>query len=267
MDFEALQKFAVENFSQYFSVAVDTLTQPRLRFAPIVVRTGGGGAVPLPEEKPASRLNPQLVAFAVTSMFLGLSLNALVSRPYKLEIIVIEVAGLLFWVVYASLVHLFCRMARGQGSFLETVSITIQVFATLYVVCSAVTTTLGLFILLKPVNTFVAQLGTLGEIVAERPVVLFFVIHTVLLVIYLPLALKPIHNFNWRQQIGVAMPTGLLVLLHGIAMVAATGALWSVDPERPIGFVGQRSAELVAVSSACVSRACGRGALSSSENH
>ena len=73
--------------------------------------------------------------------------------------------------------------------------------------------------MLKPVNSFVSKLGAIGEMVAENPLVLFFVIHTLLLVIYLPLGLKPIHKFNLLQQIAVAVPTGCLILAHGIAGV------------------------------------------------
>jgi hypothetical protein len=231
MDFEGLQKFAVANFSQYFSVTVDTLSRPGLHFAPLAVEATGPGTIPIDKARAGSQLNPQLVGFGVLSMFLGLTLNSLVSkRPDTKGILVIEIVGLLFWVLYAALVHLFCKLVRGRGAFLETVSVTIQVFATLYVVCSAITTALAMFIMLKPVNSFVSKLGAIGEMVAENPLVLFFVIHTLLLVIYLPLGLKPIHKFNLLQQIAVAVPTGCLILAHGIAMIALTGSLWSVDP-------------------------------------
>jgi uncharacterized protein YhhL (DUF1145 family) len=231
MDFESLQKFAVANFSQYFSVTIDTLSRPGLHFAPIAAQTDGNVTTGVPKGEVGSQLNPQLVGFAVLSMFLGLTLNSLISkRSDTKEIVVVEVVGLLFWVLYAAIVHLLCKLARGRGSFLETVSVTIQIFATLYVVCSAIATTLAMFILLAPVKSFVSGLGALGEMVAENPLVLFFVVHTILLMIYLPLALKPVHKFNLLQQIAVALPTGFLVLVHGIAMLFLTGNLWSVDP-------------------------------------
>jgi hypothetical protein len=230
MEIQELQKFAVDNFSQYFAVTIDTLVSPRLHFAPVAVpanmkwaraKNGRAGSV----------LNPQLAGYAVLSMFLGLALNSLVTKhPDGEGLVVIEVVGLLFWFLYASLVHLFCRIARGNGSFLETVSVTVQVLATLYVVCSLVSTTLAMLVLLKPVNTFIAGLGGLGAIVADNPVVLFFVIHTILFLYYLPRALKPVHHFNLLQEIAVALPTGILVLLHGVAMVFLTGYVWSVIP-------------------------------------
>jgi uncharacterized protein YhhL (DUF1145 family) len=230
MDFEDLQKFAVANFSQYFSVIVDTLTRPSLHFAPIAV-TASGQETGVPMTRVGTQLNPQLVGFAVLSMFLGLTMNSLITKqPSGQKLFVIEIVGLLFWVLYAALVHLFCRLARGRGSFSETVSVTIQIFATLYVVCSVVATTLAMILMLHPINLFVSRLGVLGEMVAYNPVVLFFVIHTILLVIYLPRGLKLVHGFNVLQQIAVALPTGLVVLLHGIAMIFLTGTLWEVDP-------------------------------------
>lgn len=231
MDFEALQKFAVANFSQYFSTTVDMLTRPGLHFAPVVVQTGGTQTAQLPKGRAGSQLNPQLVGFAVLSMFLGLTLNSLITkRPATAEMLTVEVVGLLFWALYASLVHLLCKLARGRGSFLETVSVTIQIFATLYVVCSAITTAVAMIVLVKPIQSFIASLGSIGEMVAENPVVLFFVIHTILFMIYLPLGLKTIHKFNLLQLIAVGVLSGLLVLLQGVAMIAFTGAIWSVEP-------------------------------------
>jgi uncharacterized protein YhhL (DUF1145 family) len=238
MDFEALQKFAVANFALYFSVTVDTLTSPGLHFAPVAVQTSGQ-ETGLPASRVGSQLNPQLVGFAVLSMFLGLTLNSVINKRLEGEhLFVIEVVGLLFWGLYAALVHLLCKLARGHGSFLDTVSVTIQIFATLYIVCSLLATTLAMIILLKPVKSFVAGLGSIGELVAENPVVLFFLFNTVLLMIYLPIGLKPVHGFNVLQQIAVGVPTGLIVLVHGIAMLALTGAIWSVDPSAGTSGVG-----------------------------
>jgi hypothetical protein len=230
MDFGDLQKFAVANFPQYFSVIVETVTRPGLHFAPITAQVseqGIGGSM----SKVGGQLNPQLVGFAVTSMFLGLTMNSLITtRRGGITFFVIEVVGLLFWVLYAAMVHLFCKIVRGHGSFMETVSVTIEIFATLYVVCSTLATTLALMVLYEPIKLLVSDIGIFGELVAENPVVLFFVIHTILLMIYLPRGLKPMHEFNLLQQIAVAVPTGLIVLLHGIVMIFLFGTLWEVDP-------------------------------------
>lgn len=240
MDLESLYKFAVENFSQYFKVTVDTLIRPGLHFAPVAVAADGQEAG-LPA-RTGSKLNPQLVGFAVLSMFLGLTLNSLINKRLEGEyLFVIEIVGLLFWGLYAVIVHLLCKLVRGHGSLLDTVSVTIQIFATLYVVCSLLATTLAMMVLLKPVKSFVSGLGSIGEMVAENPVVLFFLFNTILLVIYLPIGLKPVHGFNLLQQIAVAVPTGFVVLVHGIAMIALTGALWSVDPSA----AGLRAGEAV----------------------
>lgn len=230
MDFQALQQYAVANFSQYFSVIINTLARPALHFAPIVIQTNDRQDS-IPKSGVGSQLNPQLVGFAVLSMFLGLTMNSIITKtPEGKDLLAIEVVGLLFWVIYAAMVHLFCRMAKGRGTFHETVSVTIQIFATLYVVCSSIATILAMIVLFQPIKSFVSNLGVIGEMVAENPVVLFFLIHTILLLIYLPRALKLVHDFNLLQQIAVALPTGLMVLLHGVVMVALTGVLWGVDP-------------------------------------
>jgi len=263
MDLESLQKFAVANFSQYFSATVDTLVRPGLHFAPIAV-DASGQEVSVPSGSVGSRLNPRLAGFAVLSMFLGLTMNSLITkRPEGKELYAIEVIGLLFWAVYASLVHLFCKLVRGRGSFLESVSVTIQIFATLYVVCSSISAAMAMVILMKPVKSFVSGLGGLGEMVAENPVTLFFLVHTVLLMIYLPRGLKHVHGFNLLQQIGVAVPTGCVVLLHGVAMLALTGTIWSADPS-PITAKTRGFAAPVA---ACHARAAAQAARASRNTH
>src|SRR5690349_17743308 len=157
MDFEKLQDFAVANFSQYFSVTVNTLIQPTLHFAPVAVDESGR-EVNVPAGSVGSRLNPQLVAFAVLSMFLGLTMNSLITKtPGNRETFFLaEVVGLLFWVIYAVIVHMLCKVFRGKGSFYETVSVTIQIFATLYVLCSVVATMLAPIVLLKPIKPFLS---------------------------------------------------------------------------------------------------------------
>lgn len=231
LDFDKLQEYAVANFSQYLRVTVNTLTHPGMHFAPLAVHEDGK-EVTLPADAAGSLLNPQLVGFAVLSMFLGLTMNSLITKmPDRKDFFVIEVVGLLFWVLYAAIVHLICKIFRGTGSFLETVSVTIQIFATLYVVCSSVATTLSMIVLVKPVNHWLSSRGEIAEMIANYPVTFFFLIHTILLMIYLPRGLKPIHNFKLWQQIGVALPTGVLVLLHGVVMIILTGNLWSIEPE------------------------------------
>jgi Yip1-like protein len=253
MDIDKWMQFAIANFSQYFSVTVETLTRPGLRFAPVAVPAGGEEAG-IATGKTGSQLNPQLVGFAVLSMFLGLTMNSLITKqPSGKELVAIEIVGLLFWFLYAAVVHFFCKLVKGRGTFLETVSVTVQVFATLYVLCSVLATTLAMIILIKPVKAYVAGLGGgLGQMVTDNPVTLFFLIHTILLLIYLPRALKPVHGFNLLQQIAVAIPTGFLILVHGVAMLFLTGTFWSV--EVPVASSGRGAAASVALYRAPVSR-------------
>jgi Yip1 domain len=231
MDIDGLQKFAVANFSQYFSVTIDTLTKPGLHFASVAVDTSGQQTT-VAKSRTGRQLDPQLVGFAVLSMFLGLTLNTFLSkRPDIKDMLIIETVGVLLWFLYAAIVYLLCKIFRGKGKFLETVSVTIQIFATLYVVCSAVTVVMAMFVMLKPVKSFVMGLGTIGELVGENPLVLFFLVHTLLFMIYLPMGLKPVHRFNLLQQIMVGIFAGALILFQGVLMIMATGNLWSVDPE------------------------------------
>ena len=157
MDFEAFQRFATTNLSDYFQVSVDTVAHPGRYFEPIEVSGGAPGSG-------GTLLDQRLMAFAATSMFLGLTITSLIGKhPDRLLLLSVEIVGLVFWFVYAALVHLFCKIAGGRGRFLETVSVIVQVFATLYVLSSALTLTFAIFVKLGPVTRLVSGLGDLGD--------------------------------------------------------------------------------------------------------
>jgi hypothetical protein len=232
MDIEKFQQFASANLSQYFLTTIETLTRPGAHFAPVTAQASDrlAGVSTIGQ---GNRLTPQLMAFAALSMFLGITLNSLITkRPGGNDLFQIQIAGLLFWALYAAMVHGFCKLARGRGSFHETASVTIQILATLYVVSSAAATALAMIMLLRPIRSFISGLGSLGELVAENPVVFFFLIHTILLIIYLPRGLKAVHGFGITRQIAVSLPTSFIILLHGVAMFILTGDWFGVDPSR-----------------------------------
>ncbi len=226
MDFEAFQKFATTNLSDYLQVSFETVIHPGSYFEPLEVPRKGRRS-----GRMGTQLDPQLMAFAATSMFLGLTATSLMAkRPEGVELLAIEIVGVIFWWFYAALVHLFCKIARGRGLFLETVSVIVQVFATLYVFSSVLTLLYAMSLKLPPVAHFISGLGDIGEIMVENPAAGFFAIDTILLSIYLPLSLKRVHGFGLGRQLAVAIPTVAIVLVHGVAMMYLTGYLWSATP-------------------------------------
>ena len=226
MDFDGFQKFATQNLTDYFQTSVQTLGRPGSYFDPV--------SVP-PEQRRAGttdlRLDPQLMAFAATSMFVGLTTASLITtRPGNVQMLRIEIVGLIFWYFYAALVHFFCVVVRGRGRFMETISVVVQMFATLYALCSALTIVFALAVRYQPVAQVLSGLGDIAEMTVDNPATFFFVADTVLLMIYLPLSLKRVHGFGVIRQLAVAIPTVAIVLAHGVAMLYLTGDLWSAIP-------------------------------------
>ncbi len=224
MDFDAFQKFATTSLTDYFQVSVSTVAHPGKYFEPIKVSGGARGSG-------GAQLDQRLMAFAATSMFLGLTITSLIGKhPDRSFLLAVEIVGLIFWFVYAALVHLFCKIARGRGRFLETVSVIVQVFATLYVLSSVLTLMFAMLVNLGPVKRLVSGLGDLGDAMVDNPALFFFAIDTILLMIYLPISLKSVHGFGPVRQFLVTVPTVVIVLVHGLAMFFFAGELWSATP-------------------------------------
>jgi hypothetical protein len=102
---------------------------------------------------------------------------------------------------------------QGAGHYLETLSVSIQVYATIYVTASFASLLSSVALNSATGSKLVSLLPVLKEFVKE-PVLLFFLISSVLLLIYLPLALRSVHKFRWLQTTALfAVLAPLLILL------------------------------------------------------
>ena len=205
MDPEKILKFLTENIAEFFKVSVDTLVRPVAKFqlvpvasmaeSPLIPNAGSdSGAKPW--------LHPRLFAFATVSVIFGNMLNNLIpNRRTGPDLFVTVVITLIYWFVYSSGLHLFCRVLRGRGQYVDTLAVSIQVLATLFVVASVLTLGLSLLTQLPVMARLIIRIPLIGDILYEEPAFFFFGIQALLLAVYLPLALKHVHGFGWIRQL------------------------------------------------------------------
>ena len=95
------------------------------------------------------QLDSKLLVFAVISVFVGTTVNALIpgvktSPDITTLISIIVIIG--YWFLSGTILHWFCKLLRGRGSYLYTLSISIQVFLILYVLSSFITVLVSSFL-------------------------------------------------------------------------------------------------------------------------
>ena len=206
MDFEQLLTLATDNLSDYFSVLFYSLREPS-KILQILADSKGD------KSSNATKLSPKLFVFLLISVFVGRTAIAAVEGKTLEEGMVSSLIIVLsLWFVYSSLLHLFCRLLRGKGRYLDTLSVGLQVLASIYVLCSVATLLLSVVV------------GT-----SSSGLSLYFGIQLVLMSIYLPLSIGSVHRFKvWRQLILIA-PTFLFVV-YNYFFYATTGQIGDPAP-------------------------------------
>ena len=126
----------VGNFSDWSRVTYLTLVRPVSRFDLVQATDEPESARIIGSSKKAELwLSPKLMSFAAVSALLGIALNSLLpNRIPSPQLFSAAAVILALCFLYGSLVHLRCISLRGTGKYLQTVSISLQVSATLYVV-------------------------------------------------------------------------------------------------------------------------------------
>ena len=132
MDFEKLLKLSLEHLSEYVEVFVTTFQSPRLRFSPLVSQGREQTSILTSSHQDdahsTSRINPKLLVFVLISIFLGLTVASFVpGRKEAPDIVKAILLVVCFWFAISSLLYLICKLLRGRGSFVETVSISLQI--------------------------------------------------------------------------------------------------------------------------------------------
>ena len=170
-------------------------------------------------------LNQKLLAFALLSIVLGLMINALIpDRKQGPELLPSVVIIFVYWIASGSFMHLTCWLLQGKGKYLETLSVIIQVFATLYVVTSFSSFLGVLLLMLPPVTNIVEKIPAIGPIFIGKPVFVFFLIGTFLSIICVPLSMKSVHKFGWLRTLIIAI-IPLLTVWISVAVYLRYGLL------------------------------------------
>lgn len=217
MNIEKLLEWGSEYFSDYFSVFISTLLKPTTRFKPVIERSEERDLV-LPRRIVNSylgpNLNPRLFGFMVISILIGATLNSIIpGRPPAADLLTTSVITIAVWVGYSISIFLLCKIIGGKGTFLETMSVSLQLLAVVYVVSNFIIFIWGSVARISFVHHLLKD--SYVGLVVEQPVFLYYPVQFILVLFYLPIALKHMHRF------GIAR---LLV----IGIIPTVWILWAV---------------------------------------
>jgi hypothetical protein len=211
MEVEKLFKISIEYLSDYLGALLSTIRSPKPEFPPVespvennqILTSGPGYKVV------KLRLNPKLLSFLLISIFVGSALNANIrGRSPAPDFAVTLIIIIVCWLLFSSLVHVFCKAFGGRGSLLETISINLQVLAVIYVLSSSAAFLWGVASTgLKSGETVTYLQGLVGGILVREPIYAYFVVQSLLVLIYLPLANSRVHKFSF-SRIRRMMPKG-----------------------------------------------------------
>ncbi|MEM9541979.1 MAG: hypothetical protein AAGA60_21090 [Cyanobacteria bacterium P01_E01_bin.42] len=229
MNLQQLLEFFTKNFAEYFMVFTTTLVKPTIRFHPVTGNLSSHSdakhiAIP-PQKKIINyQLNPKLFSFVVISIFIGITVNGLIpDRIPGLNIVLSEIVIVGFWLIYSTFLHRTCKYLGGRGTYLETISISLQVLSALFVLSSFLAVLLSSVFQIKEVNDWGLNAGGIISIITLHPFSIFFIIQTLLLLIYLPLAIPNIHYFDRQQKLLITLIGVVPFIFFSILLYLATG--------------------------------------------
>lgn len=203
---ERLFETAAEIVTEYMLITVWTLRKPILRF-PVVISKTQNSVSEYPEARTQkqgnTRINGKLLGFVLFGFVVGITLNTLIPgvKPnvaFFPTIIFMSV----YWLFTVCLLHGLCKIMRGQGRFVDTLSIGLQVASVLYIFCGFITL---VFVAILSIYNFAHLLFASQESYLfqgqDSITVVYFLLHFIFASIYFPLALKYVHNFNVTRAI------------------------------------------------------------------
>jgi hypothetical protein len=204
-----------DGLSWYFHVLVQTLRNPKVAFAPTAVPAEGRL---LTEESQQFRVDRRLFYFAIASVIFGTVLKTVPgSVPDNAGMIGATVVVLTCWLALSACAHAVARAIGGKANFVESVTITVQVFAAVYVV----TNFLALVWFMIRGSWGVAGIGRINSSLDFSPPFrsfletarAYFLIQGILLAVYCPIAVHNTHRISWRRAIvvfGIIFVLGIL---------------------------------------------------------
>ncbi len=229
MEIVDIISFVEKYLSEYARVFLKTLAHPIAQFRPL----GATATKDIPVKSHNTTVisgavsRPELLVFILISIFLGSTINSFVpARKYSGDIIGQVVVISFCWLFFAVFTHTLCRIFRGKAEFQQTLWVSLQVFAMLFVVSSFVNLVGGVFVRHPQVSSLLVSAGRLGDSIANNPVYIYFIAQFALLNIYLPLAIKELHGFGWVKPIVIGITLALFWVIFGIAFSSDIGVMY-----------------------------------------
>jgi hypothetical protein len=174
--------------------------------------------------KRSRRVNPQLLTFAILSAVLGFVLRQVIPNPDQFPLHVIAITTIVLWIVFSSVLHALLRIFGGTASFIETLSVTLQVLAVVYVICNLIAFAARVFDRASIVDVSSETIEALA----------YFPVQFILLAVYMPLAVGPLHTLRgWRLFVPVVMIWVSLFVLVGILFVFVADMPMAMAPPPP----------------------------------
>jgi hypothetical protein len=205
MDFEKLPRLG-EYLTEWLRITLLTLRNPVMRFE-LVATSAAPSPVIVQGSNVKSNvwLDPKLISYALLSISIGVVMNNLLPDRIPGPGLVKElVIMLILWVAYGSLLFVVCSyLLKGKASYLETLSVSIQVLATIYVATSFISL-IGA-ILLSDHTTAAIRIPFIGWSSISKSVLFFFILWAFLSAIYVSLSMKAIHRFGWFRTLLLAV--------------------------------------------------------------
>lgn len=234
MDIEKLLGFVNDYLSDYIAVFIGTLRKPTIVFEPSTKSAEEQQKLIVQYKERAygvgAQINPKLFGFVLISIFIGSTLNALIpGKPAGPDIKTTFVVLFASWLAFSVALHLLCLLFQGKGTFLQELSICLQLLATLYVVSSFSALVWGIVASLPQITATLPPLGSVAELLVKEPAYMYFFIHFILLAIYLPIAIKHVHKFGWLRQLTVGILVPPVAAFFGIVLFIKTNTL-SIGP-------------------------------------
>jgi len=128
-------------------------------------------------------LTLQLIPIVGISIFVGATIGAIIpNRPPMKDRATVEVVVVVLWIFVSLIVHGLIAAAGGRGTLRQTLWTMLQILALAYVVSN----TLALF--------GVSALVSVGKSASIQPGSLIIALQFLLLLVYLPLSLREVHQ-------------------------------------------------------------------------
>ena len=222
MDIQKWLEFGTSYLSDYLSDFILTLKSPSLRFH-AVKESKELLLIPKSAGNKSFKFNPKLFVFLIISIFLGSTINSFAPRrPSSPEATVTIIVTLAIWFAYSLTVYGNFSLLGGKGYFWEIMSVSLQILAVVYVISNIIMliwSILAQFLLLVFPSFFYSNILFL----LQYPTISYSIVQFILMLIYLPIAIKNIYDFGKIRRAIVSFFPSLIWTGFGILVFLVSG--------------------------------------------